>query len=78
MLDALYRSPSQSHNGFYSFIANLESTLQAVTLRKAFLTMVLDDFDQDNTSYEGSILNDLMAQYGLTQIIHEPTHILES
>ena len=35
-------------------------------------------FDQDNTSYEGSILNELMAQYGLTQIIHEPTHILES
>ena len=28
-------------------------------------------FDQDNTSYEGSILNDLMAQYGLTQIIHD-------
>ena len=24
-------------------------------------------FDQDNTSYEGSILKDLMAQYGLTQ-----------
>ena len=35
-------------------------------------------FDQDNASYEGSILNDLMAQYSLTQIIHEPTHILES
>ena len=35
-------------------------------------------FDQENTPYEGSILNDLMAQYGLTQIIHEPTHILES
>ena len=35
-------------------------------------------FDQDNTSYEGSIFNDLMAQYGLTQIIHEPKHILES
>ena len=32
----------------------------------------------DNTSDEESILNDLMAQYGLTQIIHEPTHILES
>ena len=55
-------------------------------LRKPFLTMVLGDFnaknklwfDQDNTSCEGSILNDLMAQYGLTQIIHEPTHILES
>ena len=35
-------------------------------------------FDQDNTPYEGSILHDLMAQYGLTKIIHEPTHILES
>ena len=25
----------------------------------------------------GSILHELMAQYGLTEIIHEPTHILE-
>ena len=86
VLDALYRSPSQSHNELSSFITNLESTLQAITLRKPFLVMVLGDFnaknklwfDQDNTSYEGSVLNDLMAQYGLTQIIHEPTHILES
>ena len=35
-------------------------------------------FDQNNTLYEGSILNDLMSQCGLTQPIHEPTHILES
>ena len=35
-------------------------------------------FDQDNKSYERSILRDLMAQYDLTQIIHEPAHILES
>ena len=34
-------------------------------------------FGQDNASYEGSILHELMAQYGLTEIIHEPTHILE-
>ena len=62
--------------------------MQTTNLRKPFLTMVLGDFnariklwfDQDNTSYKGSILNDLMAQYGLTQIIHEPrpTHILKS
>ena len=78
MLFALYRSPSQAHNEFSSFTTCLESTLQATTLRKPFLTMVLGDFnaknklwfDQDNISYEGSILNDLMAQYGLTQIIH--------
>ena len=35
-------------------------------------------FDQDNTTYEGSILHDLMAQCSFTQIIHEQTHILES
>ena len=72
-------SPSQSHNKFSSFITNLASTLQATTLRKSFLTMVLGDFnaknklwfDQENTSYEGSILSDIMAQYGLTQVIHD-------
>ena len=55
-------------------------------MRKPFSTMVLGDFnaknklwfDQGNTSHEGSILHDLMVQYGLTQIIHESTHILES
>ena len=41
VLVALYRSPSQSHNEFSSFVTNS------------------------------------MTQYGLTQIIHEPTHILE-
>ena len=84
MLVALYQSPSQSHNKFSSFITNLESTLQAITLRKPFLTMVLGGFnaksklwfDQDNILFEGSILNGLMAQYGLTQIIHEPVFIL--
>ena len=86
LLVALYQSLSQSHNELSRFITNLESTLQAITLRKPFLTMVLGDvnaksklwFDQDNTSYKGSILNNLMGQYDLTQIIHEPTHILES
>ena len=46
-----------------------------------FLASVLGGFkllfDQDKTSYEGSILHDLMAQYGLTLIIHEPPHVLE-
>ena len=36
------------------------------------------DLTRDYIPSKGSILNDLMAQYGLTQSIHEPTHILES
>ena len=55
-------------------------------MRQSFSAMVLGDFNaknklwfaQDNTSYESSSLNDLMAQYGLTQIIHKPKYILES
>ena len=69
VLVALYRSPSQLHNEFFSFITNLESTWQAIILRKPILSMVLGDFnakdklwfDQENTSYEGSVLNDLMV-----------------
>ena len=82
VLVALYWSPSQSYK-FSSFITSLECTLQAINLRKPFLTMVLGVFnpknklwfDQDNTFFEGSILNDLMAQYCLMQIIHEPMYI---
>ena len=89
----LHRSPSQSHHEFSSFITNLESTLQILTLRKSFLAMVLGDFNATNKlwlgqiilhtkkhscSYEGLILNDLMVQYSFTQIIHELTHVFES
>ena len=35
-------------------------------------------FDLEKASCKGSILNDFMAQYGLSQIIHDRTHILES
>ena len=86
VLVALYRSPSQSDIEFSSFVTNLESTIQAIALKKPFLTMILDDFNpknklkfnQDNASYDGSILSDLMAQYGLIQIIPEQTHIFKS
>ena len=35
-------------------------------------------FDQDNISYEVSIMNEVMAQYCRAQIIHKPANILES
>ena len=37
----------------------------------------IDWFEQDKKCYERSILNDLEAEYNLTQIIHEPALILE-
>ena len=60
LLFALYQSPRQ--NEFSSFITYLESTLQAITFKSFFLTMLLGDFngknkhwfELSNTSYEGS------------------------
>ena len=62
VLVALYPSPNQSYNELSSFITNVASTLQAITLRKPFFNYGLGDFNaknklwfnQDNTSYEGS------------------------
>ena len=79
VLVVLHWSPSQSRNKFSCFTDNLTSTLQDTTWRKSFLTMVLGDFnaksklwfDQENTSCEGIIMNDLMTQYSLSQAIHD-------
>ena len=51
--------------------------LQAIASKNPFLSLVLGDFnaknkvwfDQDNTTTERTIINDLMTQYGLTQIV---------
>ena len=85
IIAALYRSPSQSYSEFTNFTTSLELMLQALASKNPVLSLVLVNFnaknkvwfDQDNTTTEGTIINDLMTQYGLTQIIHEPTHLLD-
>ena len=82
---ALYRFPSQSHSEFTNFVTSLELTLQAIASKNPYLSLALGHFntknkawfDQDNTATEGTIINDLTTQYGLNQIIHEPTHLLD-
>ena len=77
------RSPSQSHGGLTN-ITSLELMLQAIASKYSFLSLVLGDFhaknkvwfDQDNTTTQGSVINDLMANYGLTQIILEHTYLI--
>ena len=83
IIAALYRYPSQSHSEFTNFTTSLELMLQVIASENPFLSLVFGDFnaknkvwfDQDNTKTEGTIINDLMTHYGLTQIIHEPTHL---
>lgn len=69
IISALCRPPSQSHSEFLNFTTSLELVLGDVNAKNKVW------FDQDKTTTEGTVFNDLMVQHGPTQIIHEPTHL---
>ena len=81
----LYRSPSQNQDDFQTFIDNLEMNLETLAQRNPFL-VVLGDFNgkskhwcsQDSTKFEGITIENVTSQFGLSQIITEATHFLES
>ena len=60
--------------------------LNALLCGNPFLTVMIGDFNAkskdwcsiDITSFEGSELDFLTSQFGLSQIIKEPTHILDN
>ena len=82
----LYRSPGQTQDKFQTFKSNLKLNLDALLCGNPFLTVMIGDFNAkskhwcsiDTTSFEGSELDFLTSQFGLSQIIKEPTHILDN
>ena len=82
----LYRSPRQTQEQFQTFISNLKLSLDALLCGNPFLTVMIGDFNAkskdwssiDMTSFEGSELDFLTSQFGLFQIIKEPTHIIDN
>ena len=82
----LYISPSQSQVDFATFSDNFEMTLDLVLKETPFLLVVLYDFnsqlsqwhDKDNSTFEGIVVESITSQFGLHQIINEPTHILKN
>ena len=74
----LYRLPSQSQDDFETFLKNFELNLDTILANNSFLTVVLGDFNvgckSDKTSYEGSKIKGITSQFGLQQLINEPTH----
>ena len=82
----LYRSPSRNQDHFQAFIDNLEMNLETLALGNSFLMVVFGDFNakskhwcsQDSTNSEGITIENVTSQVGLSQIITEGTHILES
>ena len=81
---SLYRSPSQPTDIFDQFADNLKLTLDEVANHNSFLIVVLGDiniksennYKHDKTSYEGAKIDALTSQFGLQQIVKEPTHTL--
>ena len=80
---SLYRSPSQSQHDFETFTENLELKFEKLLQRNSFLVVVVGDFNakssnwfcQDKTVFKGDAIENLTSQFGLHQVIKEPTHI---
>ena len=80
---SLWGSPNQSEDDFENFCNNFELTLDAVSATNPFLIVAIGDFKAkssnwytgDTTTSEGSKTEAITSQFGLQQIINEPTHI---
>ena len=78
----LYPSPSQSQDTLESFIDNLELNTDAIAAKNSYLIGILGDLNaklttwcrSDKSLYEGSRIDGLVSNYGLQQLINEPTH----
>ena len=84
-LICLYRSPSQNMEEFETFVKNLELNLESIFNKNPYLTIFIGDFNakslnwykDDKTTASGFKLEIMTSHYELSQIINEPTHILE-
>ena len=70
---------------FETFVKNLDLKLDLIFTKNPYLTVVIGDFNVkshnwykvDKTIASGTKLEIMTSHYVLTQIINEPTHILE-
>ena len=83
---SLYWSSSQTSDGFEKLIVNFRLTLDTLAESNSHLIMVLRYFKiksknwyiNDKATTEGTKIEFVTSQYGLYQMINEPTHILEN
>ena len=83
---ALYRSPGQSQDNFETFINNFELNLETLSRKNSFLPVAIGDFNaktkfwycKDNTTSQEKAIENVASQFGLYQVIKEPTHVLHN
>ena len=79
----LYRSPSQTWYIFETFADNFELTLDTIVNKNRFLIVALGNFNAKTTNwykndintYEGLNSGTNTSQFGLQQLINEPTNL---
>ena len=79
----LYGSPSQTRDTFETFGDNFELTLDLIINKNPFLIVALGNFNAKTTkwykndinSYEDLEIDTITSQFGLQQIINEPTYL---
>ena len=82
----LYRSPSQNQSEFEHFLLSLENLLCNIRSKDPAFTIVLGDFNarskswwvHDITNSEATQIESISLLYGFSQLISEPTHILQN
>ena len=82
----LYQSPRQTNDDFEKFRDNFELTLDTLAESNLDLVVVLRDLNiksknwyiNDKTTTEGEEIEFVTSQFGLHQIINEPTYVLEN
>ena len=80
----IYRSPSQSHEEYESFLINFELMLSKMFAENPYAVVLSGDFncrstqwwDKENENEEGRCFDPLISDLGLHQLINEPTHII--
>ena len=68
---------------FEKFADNFELNLDKTANKNPYLIVILGDFNakssnwykHDTTTYKGSKIDAITSQFGLKQLIQEPTHI---
>ena len=73
----LYHSPRQSSDNYEDFAENLKLDLGKIANKSPYILVVLGDFNwykHDKTTYGGSKIIAITPQFGLQQLIKEPTH----
>ena len=80
---SLYRSPSQSADEYENFLNKLNLTMESITQKNPFLTVVIGEVNarsskwwmDDKATQEGLKIDNLLSQFSLSQVINEPTPI---